>query len=271
MSGPTHEEIERLFGLTIPNGSASYVGLFVTMPNGDGTGGTEVSDAWYSRKSHSAWRTDVVGGVALRRVNTGAVEMPAHSGSDTVIKGWGIWDAATDGNLRHFGPLRTAGGVEVVGGQTLSATDQLRWVDGSLIAASWAHTTDQTKAVIMEKTFTGSTDGTPSSITLGPIFTLADGEGVTIDAVFTAVATGGAFGHYSRRVRIKAHRDDGGSGTVQWGTIESDAEGQETRDGLTAATATLEVSGNSVQGAADGETGKALDWIMTVTVRSDTE
>ena len=88
----------------LPNGSDSYVGLFTTMPELDGTGGVEASGSGYARVVHSTWYDSIVGHVATR-LNLGAIRFAALTAGLTV-RGWGVWDGADD--LVAFGPTRNA-------------------------------------------------------------------------------------------------------------------------------------------------------------------
>lgn len=113
----------------VPGGSPSYVGLFASMPNRAGEGGTECAGSGYARVSHSTWRNVTVADFVARRANSGLITFAALTG-DLVATGWGIWDAASGGNLRAFGLLRNSDGAA----QTweFGATDTPRFLDGEL-------------------------------------------------------------------------------------------------------------------------------------------
>lgn len=113
----------------IPNGTPSYVGLYSVMPGRDGIGGEEASGNGYARVSHSNWRDVVVAGFVARRANTGEIRATALTGDLTVV-GWGIWNAATDGDLLGFGLLRNVDGTSRI--FELGATDEWGWTDGAL-------------------------------------------------------------------------------------------------------------------------------------------
>ena len=88
-------------------GYSCYLALFVTDPQGDGSG-TEVSGGSYVRKIID-WGTAADGIIA----NDAAINftgLPA-----TAINYWAIYDAVTGGNMLYYGPLST-GVVVPVGG-----------------------------------------------------------------------------------------------------------------------------------------------------------
>jgi hypothetical protein len=115
-------------GRLIPNGVDSYVGLFSGLPSTSGTGGTEATGSGYARVAHSRWAFDVTGSI-IRRINVGVITFPDLT-AQLSVRGWGIWDAASGGNLLAFGLLRTGGGAPIV--HTMSATDTPRFSHGEL-------------------------------------------------------------------------------------------------------------------------------------------
>ncbi len=265
MSGPTVAEAERLLADSLPNGTAMYVALFTTLPGADGTGGVETSYTDYVRKSHSAWQTITVSTTTVRRQNVGAVEIVAvGGGEDVTIVGWGIYDASTDGNLRHFGPLRNSSGDEQP--KTLIPTNQLRWPDGTL-KVQFSPTTDQTEAPEMSALFgpTLTTNATPATDNL---YTLDDEEGVQLEVdLFCRHTTAAATDyHYWRRFRAGYVRD---GTTSLWYLHEITTDGAATRNILTTATAELILSGNTVQAQFTGESSKDLTWFALVRSVSD--
>lgn len=112
---------------SVPSGSPSEVGLFSSMPDRAGIGGTECSGSGYARVSHSAWRNSPISGYIARRANTGPIEFATLTGDLTAI-GWGIWNGS--GTLVAFGLLRNADGLPQI--FSLAAGDQPRFSDGEL-------------------------------------------------------------------------------------------------------------------------------------------
>lgn len=271
MSGITVAEAKRYFSDAIPNGSNVYVGLFTTLPAADGTGGVEATYDSYARVAHSTWLSKTIATSTVRRENIGAVEMIALGlgGADQTIVGWGIWDASTSGNLRHWGPLRSASGVEAP--QTITVGDQIRWTEGTLqIQISPA--TDQTESMIMETVYgpTQTTDATP---TTDDIYTVSDEESVDLEVTLIGKHTnaGATDYHYRRKLSVTYYRDDGASGTVLGHLHAQDVDGAATRIyNLTTATATVVLSGNTIQAQFTGE-ALDLDWYAVVKVISSNQ
>lgn len=113
----------------LPSGTARYIGLLTVLPEQNGTGGTEVSGSGYARATCSTWT--MASGNAARRQNSAAVTFAALTGAVSGVVGWGIWDAATGGNLLAFGPMRaTASGLATT--RSFVATDQPSFPAGEL-------------------------------------------------------------------------------------------------------------------------------------------
>lgn len=85
----------------LPYGTEWFVGLFTEMPDRTGLGGVEVDLA---RVSISRWVT-VIRGANARRTNARALTWGALASEATLV-GWGVWTAATEGELRAFDFLR---------------------------------------------------------------------------------------------------------------------------------------------------------------------
>lgn len=87
-----------------------YVGLFTAAP-GEAGGGTEVSGGAYARVAvtvgDAEWAATSGGDGTTSNVN--AITFPAPSGTNWgVVTHWGIFDAATSGNLLIYAPLTTS-------------------------------------------------------------------------------------------------------------------------------------------------------------------
>lgn len=269
MSGITVEEAKAYFDLRIPNGTDVYVGLFKTLPGKDGTGGVEADYTDYARVAHQDWWSQVVGTDKVRRTNVGAIEMVAlgGGGDDQTIVGWGIWDASTSGNLRHWGPLRDASNNAIE--KEVTPGNQIRWTEGTL-KIQCAPQTDQTESPVMENIFgpTQTTNATPATQTL---HTLTDEESVDIEVTIIGKHTtaGATDYHYRRKILATYFRDDGGSGSQLGKLHQQDADGSNTQiHNLTTATASLTLSGNNIQAQYTGENSKNLDWYSFVKVIS---
>ena len=111
----------------ITNDASRYIALFTTAPSSvDGTGGIEVSAGWYARVNLTAasWSDDppTPGGAIYRR-STDAYSYAPITGSDVTVVAWGIYDAASGGNLLAFGPVAAPDGSSVADffvGQTIT-------------------------------------------------------------------------------------------------------------------------------------------------------
>lgn len=95
--------------------STLYIALFTTVDN-DANTGTEVSGNAYARASVASALTSWAGTQATGSVvvssgtngttsNNGAITFPTPSGSWGTVVGFGIFDAASGGNLLFWGPL----------------------------------------------------------------------------------------------------------------------------------------------------------------------
>lgn len=131
MSGLTVLSKQTALAAVLPSGTDVYVGFFTIVPTDDTpTGGTEATGSGYARVAHNTWTNSTVGD-DVYRVNSGAVEFAALSADLTGINGWGIWDAATSGNLLAYGPILDVGGNEVED-KTFTSGNQPRFVSGEL-------------------------------------------------------------------------------------------------------------------------------------------
>lgn len=88
-----------------PNGTPVYFGLFEVLPDSGGAGGVEMAvdrvavDRWM-------WRTSAV------RTNVDPIRISASI--TRPLAGWGIWDAATAGNLIAVVPWNPGGDVDII-------------------------------------------------------------------------------------------------------------------------------------------------------------
>jgi len=98
--------------------SAVYLGL-ATASIQDDASGTELSGNNYTRKAVT-FASASSGSIS----SNAAVEFNAASGSWGTISHWGIWDAATSGNLLYHGAFTT--------GKAIASGDILKVASGSL-------------------------------------------------------------------------------------------------------------------------------------------
>lgn len=86
-----------------------YVALFTAAP-GEAGGGTEVSGGSYARVgvANSSAQWNAVGGGDGTTENTNAITFPAPTADWGQVTHWGIYDAASAGNLLFYAALTTA-------------------------------------------------------------------------------------------------------------------------------------------------------------------
>ena len=86
-----------------PVPSGTYLALFVADPTDNNVTANEVSAAWYGRQNISAWSAPT--GTGTSTANSNTVSYDAVTGTAVTVTHWGIYDAATSGNLLYSGPL----------------------------------------------------------------------------------------------------------------------------------------------------------------------
>jgi len=112
------EVLDKLYGGTDFTPPASYyIGLFTTNPGDDGTGGTEVSGSGYARVQVVNNVTNFPAASGGSKSNGTVITFPAASGGSwgTVV-GFGLFDAASGGNLLGVGTISP--GVLISDGET---------------------------------------------------------------------------------------------------------------------------------------------------------
>lgn len=85
--------------VTAASPASKYLALFTADPTDDNVTTNEVTGAWYARISSGAWSAAVNG----MRANSDTLTFAAVTGSAVEISHWGIYDAATSGNLLYSG------------------------------------------------------------------------------------------------------------------------------------------------------------------------
>lgn len=85
-----------------------YVGLFTAQPSG-GTGGTEANYTGYARVALTVNTTNFTAVSTAGMVeNAVAINFPANTGTAQTVVGYGLFDAATAGNLLTDNLLTTS-------------------------------------------------------------------------------------------------------------------------------------------------------------------
>ena len=116
LEGKILDHVLSTTSFTMPTGV--YVGLS-TGSFGDDNSGTELSGSGYVRQGDVAFDA-ASGGVAD---NTSNIEFPAATGSWGTVSHWGIFDAATSGNLLIHGALSSSKSIAIGDILRLSASD----------------------------------------------------------------------------------------------------------------------------------------------------
>lgn len=127
--------VDQLFrGQSAPTTTTLHVGLLTAAPSDSG-GGTEVSGSNYARVAvtsslanwagtQGAGTTVASSGTSGQTSNNGAITFPTPSGTWGTVTHFGIWDAATSGNLLFYGTLTIA--------KTINQADTVTFPAGSL-------------------------------------------------------------------------------------------------------------------------------------------
>lgn len=107
-------------------GAARWIGLLSTLPTKeDGTGLVEVSDANYARVAVTAgtdWSAVTTAADNLtRQTSINAQKSFPAAAALFNVKGWALFDAATLGNKRRWGPIVDGAGNPVAAGQDVAA------------------------------------------------------------------------------------------------------------------------------------------------------
>lgn len=100
-----------------------HLALFVADPTDANDTTKEVVAAWYGRQSVSSW--SVPSGTVTSTSNSNAVTFSAVTGAPVTITHWGLYDAATSGNLLYSGALSAS--------KTLNINDQFVVDAGALV------------------------------------------------------------------------------------------------------------------------------------------
>lgn len=127
--------VDQLFrGQSAPSTGTLYVGLLTSAPSDSG-GGSEVSGNNYARVSvasslanwagtQGAGTTVASSGTSGQTSNNGAITFPTPSGTWGTVTHFGIYDAASSGNLLFYGALTIA--------KTINQSDTVTFPAGSL-------------------------------------------------------------------------------------------------------------------------------------------
>ena len=85
----------------------TYLALFVADPTDDNVTANEVVADWYTRQEILSWSAPVVDGDSVSITNSNEARFAAVTGGAVAVSHYGIYDAATAGNLLDSGALTT--------------------------------------------------------------------------------------------------------------------------------------------------------------------
>jgi hypothetical protein len=158
-----------------------YFGLFNVNPTADaGTGGTEVTTVatGYARVAKTNNTTTWANAASRIKATGVAVTFPAITLSYGSVTGWGIWDAATAGNLICWGTFSTA--------KTYTTTDLADFPAGTLTLTSSGTFSNYAIHKILDHVFGATTYSPVATMYLAMASTVA-----TATAFGTEYTTGG--------------------------------------------------------------------------------
>ncbi len=82
-----------------------YCALYTTLPDADGSGGTEVTGGSYARVAITNNGTNFPAAAAGQKSNGAAITFPAPSADWGAVVGAALLDASSGGNLLYIGPF----------------------------------------------------------------------------------------------------------------------------------------------------------------------
>jgi hypothetical protein len=117
-------ELDQLMGGAAPTIPATwYVGIFTTTPTSTSTG-VEVSGGSYARVSKANNNTNFPATSGNIKSNGTAIQFPTSTAAWGLVTAWGLFDAATTGNLWFYGTLTSS--------ITLNSGDSMQFAVGTL-------------------------------------------------------------------------------------------------------------------------------------------
>lgn len=109
MSGFSNHTAQALINATLrgiaystPLVANLHLALFTADPTDANLTANEVSAAWYARQATGSWSAPTTGGVTN---NLSAIQFPAVTGAPVTVTHYGIYDAASGGNLLYSNAL----------------------------------------------------------------------------------------------------------------------------------------------------------------------
>lgn len=106
------ELLDHVFGAAAYTAPATlHIALFTTAPADDGTGGTEVSGNAYARVAVTNNATNFPASSGGAKSNGTVIQFATATGSWGTVLAFGVYDAASGGNLLSVGTLGTSKAV----------------------------------------------------------------------------------------------------------------------------------------------------------------
>lgn len=101
-----NEILDHVLGAAAYSAPATvYIALFTTLPEADGTGGTEVSGGSYARVSVTNNSTNFPAAAAGRKTNGTAITFASPTANWGTLAGAAVMDASSGGNFLYIGPF----------------------------------------------------------------------------------------------------------------------------------------------------------------------
>lgn len=110
----------RRISQSVPSGT--YLALFVADPTDSNVTANEVTAGWYARQSITGWSAP---GTSSSTSNSNTISFSVVTANAVTLTHWGIYDAATSGNLLCSGALASP--------KTLNVDDQFVVDPGELV------------------------------------------------------------------------------------------------------------------------------------------
>lgn len=110
---------------TVP--ATLYEALFTSDPTDDNVTTNEVAGAWYGRRPTGSWSAPV--GTGNSSANSNQIQFNAVTGAEVTVSHWGIYDAATSGNLLYSDTIGTPKTFGIGDVPVIAASAQVITVD----------------------------------------------------------------------------------------------------------------------------------------------
>lgn len=89
-----------------PVPAGTYLALFVADPTDNNVTSNEVTGTWYARQDVSSWAAPISGGATTS--NSNQISFDPVTTNPVTVTHWGLYDAATSGNLMASNALSSS-------------------------------------------------------------------------------------------------------------------------------------------------------------------